>query len=569
MIHGGRLVARALKAEGVQCLFTLCGGHIQSIYDGCLDEDIRVVDTRHEQTAAHAADGWARATGQPGVCAVTAGPGVTDAVTAVANAYRAGVPMIIFGGAGPRVFTHMGSLQDMDHVELMRPITKWAAAVTETRRLAEYVSIAFRKATQGVPGPVFLEVAIDVLMEFVDSDLVPMPTNYRTDAKPAPDPAYMSKALELIQTAERPMAIVGSQLRWSAEPVESLSRFLETTSIPTFVNGMARGLVDPHGKHFLNRSRKNALKRADLVLIFGTPFDFRLSYGQSHPIKAGSQSGQSGNVMLMMAQPVINKEARIIQVDLDGEEIGRNRSNGVDVGLVADTGLTLNAISAGVADNYGARLDAWNQEIREIEEKRWSKMRAEIADTANPPNPLRVCDAVNDFLRPGDIVVGDGGDFVATAAYTLKPHGLGTWMDPGPLGTLGVGPGYAMAAQLAHPDRRVIIMFGDGSFGLHGLEFEAMARQGLPVIGIVGNDAAWTQILRGQRELYGKERIVATTLEYTRYEKVVEAVGGHGEWVERCEDLKPALERAFSSGKPALVNVKIGASSFRQGAISV
>jgi acetolactate synthase-1/2/3 large subunit len=569
MIHGGRLVAKALKNEGVACLFTLCGGHIQSIYDGCLDEDIRVVDTRHEQTSAHAADGWARATGTPGVCAVTAGPGVTDAVTAVANAFRAGVPMVILGGAGPKVFAHMGSLQDMDHVELMRPITKWSATVTETRRLAEYVSIAFRKATTGVPGPVFLELPLDVLMEYVDADKVPLPQNYRTLARPAPDPTHMGRALELLERAERPMAIVGSQLRWSADPMGALERFLDGTAIPTFVNGMARGLVDPKGPHFLNRSRKGALKRSDLILIFGTPFDFRLSYGQSQPIQAGSQSGQSGKVMLMMTQPVINAEAKIIQVDLDGEEIGRNRTLGVDVGLVADTALTLNEITRGLGNNYGQKLKPWIQEVREIEEKRWAKMRAEIADESNPPNPLRVCDAVGKYIRPGDIVVGDGGDFVATAAYTLKTHGIGTWMDPGPLGTLGVGPGYAMAAKLAHPDKRVVIMFGDGSFGLNGMEFEAMARQNIPVVGIIGNDAAWTQILRGQKELYGKERIVATTLDYTHYEKVVEAVGGHGEWVERCADLEPALERAFACGKPALVNVKIGASSFRQGSISV
>jgi acetolactate synthase-1/2/3 large subunit len=270
-----------------------------------------------------------------------------------------------------------------------------------------------------------------------------------------------------------------------------------------------------------------------------------------------------------MTQPVINAEAKIIQVDLDGEEIGRNRTLGVDVGLVADTALTLNEITRGLGNNYGQKLKPWIQEVREIEEKRWAKMRAEIADESNPPNPLRVCDAVGKYIRPGDIVVGDGGDFVATAAYTLKTHGIGTWMDPGPLGTLGVGPGYAMAAKLAHPDKRVVIMFGDGSFGLNGMEFEAMARQNIPVVGIIGNDAAWTQILRGQKELYGKERIVATTLDYTHYEKVVEAVGGHGEWVERCADLEPALERAFGCGKPALVNVKIGASSFRQGSISV
>ncbi len=569
-IHGGRLVARALKAEGVDCLFTLCGGHIQAIYDGCLDEGIRVVDTRHEQSAAHAADGWARTTGRPGVCAVTAGPGVTDAVTAVANAFRAGVPMVIFGGAGPTVFTHMGSLQDMDHVELMRPITKWSAAVRETRRLAEYVTAAFRRATTGVPGPVFLEVPLDVLMEFVDEAACPVPTSYRTMARAAPDPVYLERAIDLLQSAERPVAIVGSQLRWSHDPEAAVTAFAERTGIPTFVNGMARGLLDPHGPHFLNRSRKAALKGVDVLLICGTPFDFRLAYGQSKPIMPGSQSGKASAAMLMMTAPVLGPQVKIVQVDLDGTEIGRNRPTGVDVGLCADTGLVLEGLAAALDnDTFRGRVGPWRQKIQEAEAAQWAKMNADIAKQDDPPNPLRVCDEVNRFIRRGDIVVGDGGDFVATAAYVLKPHGVGTWMDPGPLGTLGVGPGYAMAAKLARPDARVIIMYGDGSFGLNGFEFEAMVRQNIPVVGIIGNDAGWTQILRGQREIYGANRVVATTLEYTRYEKVVEAFGGHGEYVETTAGLAPALERAFASGKPALVNVKIAQSSFREGSISV
>jgi acetolactate synthase-1/2/3 large subunit len=567
MIHGGRLLAKALKAEGVEVFFTLCGGHIQAIYDGCLDEGIRVVDTRHEQSAAHAADGWARSTGRPGVCGVTAGPGVTDAVTAVANAQRANIPMVVFGGAGPTVFQHMGSLQDMDHLELMRPITKWAARVSETRRLAEYVAIAFRKATSGVPGPVFIEVPLDILMEFTDADQVPVHTRSRTEAKAAPDPLYLDKALDLLRAAERPMAIVGSQLRWSREPIATLQKFLEDTQIPTFVNGMARGMVDPDGPFFLNRSRKDALKKTDLVLIFGTPLDFRLGYGQSRPFYHGTQIGSSSKVMMQLTQPVLNKSAKIIQVDLDGDEIGRNRDTGVDVGLVADTGLTLAALTAGLGKTD--KFAAWSAELRTSETQKWDKMRQEINAEGDPPNPLRVCAEVDKFVRPGDIVVGDGGDFVATAAYVMKPFGVGTWMDPGPLGTLGVGPGYAMAAQLAHPDKRVILMLGDGSFGLNGMEFEAMARQGIPVVGIVGNDAAWTQIQRGQRDLYGAGRVVATSLNYTRYDKMVEALGGHGEWVETTAELGPALERAFAAGKPALVNVKIGQSKFREGSISV
>ncbi|MCA9521567.1 MAG: acetolactate synthase [Myxococcales bacterium] len=568
MIHGGRVVAQALKAEGVSHLFTLCGGHIQSIYDGCLDEGIRVVDTRHEQSAGHAADGYARVTGKPGVCAVTAGPGVTDVVTAAANAFRAGVPMVIIGGAGPRVFQHMGSLQDMDHIELMKTVTKWAVRVDETRRIFEFMTIAFRKAMSGVPGPVFLEMPLDLLMEFVDAETIPRPANYRSDARPAPDPRYLAQAIERVRQAKKPMAIVGSQVRWSRDPLGVVSRFVET-GIPTFVNGMARGLVDPTGPHFLNRSRKVGLKNADLIVICGTPFDFRLAYGISQAIAPGSQSGNAGGGLLTLQRPAINPNAAIVQIDLDAEEVGRNRANGVEVGLVGDTGLLLEALVDGLGDLDPARLDEWRAQIQADEAKQWDSMRSEIGKASDPPNPLRVCDAVNRFVRPGDIVVGDGGDFIGTAAYVVKPYGLGSWMDPGPLGTLGVGPGYAMAAKLLRPEARVILLLGDGTFGLSGMEFEALARQNIPVVGIVGNDAGWTQILRGQKQIYGEKRVVATTLDFTRYDKIVEACGGHGEWVETDAELVPALERAFASQKPSLVNIKIASSLFRSGSISV
>jgi acetolactate synthase-1/2/3 large subunit len=293
MMHGGRIVARALKAEGVSHVFTLCGGHIANIYDGCIDEGIRVVDVRHEQTAGHAADGWARVTGKPGVALVTAGPGVTDVVTAVANAQRAGVPMIVIGGAGPAAYKHMGSLQDMDHVELMRPITKWSATVTEVRRLEEFVTTAFRIATTGVPGPVFLEMPLDVLMNFADDKQLVRPTQYRSEHAAGPSTHAIDRAVALLDGAERPMAIVGSQLKWSEEK-DALSRFLMKYELPVFVNGMARGALPPNHPCFFSRSRKDAFKTTDVVLIFGTPFDFRVDYGRAIP--AG---------------------AKIIQVDLD------------------------------------------------------------------------------------------------------------------------------------------------------------------------------------------------------------------------------------------------------------
>lgn len=545
MIHGGRVVAKALKAEGISHIFTLCGGHVMAIYDGCHDEGIRTVDFRHEQSAAHAADGWARVTGTPGVAVVTAGPGVTDAVTAVANAWRAAVPMIVIGGQGPRALQDMGSLQDMNHVELMRPITKWSTSVPEPRRLAEYVAMAFRVSTSGVPGPVFLEMPVDYLISPVNEATCVFPKNYRTKARPAGEPVFIEAAADLLSTAEKPMVIVGSQWYWS-DRREALDEFLDVLRVPCFLNGMARGALGPDHPSFFSRSRKDALKQADVILIFGTPLDFRLNYGRDG---------------------TFNKNARLIQVDLDGGIIGHNR--GVEVGIVGDTGWVLDALAKALKGRQRTDVARWLESMRSIEAAHLAKMEAELTSNDNPINPLRVCHELNRFIGDKTIVVGDGGDFVATAAYTLKVRGAGHWMDPGPLGTLGVGPGYAIAAKLARPDHDVIIVYGDGSFGLNGFEFESMARQGIKIVGVIGNDAAWTQILRGQRDLYGKDRLFATTLDYTRYDKVAEGLGCHGEWVEAPDQIHPALKRAFENPRPALVNVKIGGSDFRKGAISI
>jgi acetolactate synthase-1/2/3 large subunit len=542
MVHGGRLVAQALKRHGTSHLFTLCGGHIQAIYDGCLDEGIRVIDVRHEQTAGHAADGWARVTGRPGVCAVTAGPGVTDVVTAVANAQRAGVPIVVLGGAGPRALCDMGSLQDMDHLSLMRPITKWAVQVPETRRIVEYFDAAFRVAQANVPGPVFLEMPLDLLMNFGDDADLPSTRPLPEPVRPAGDPRAIERAANLLRASERPVFLVGSQIRWSPRR-EAVKLAADAFEAPFFLNGMARGALPYEHRGLLTRSRKFALAQADCVLVFGTPFDFRVDYGRT---------------------PTWAAEAKIIQVDLDAAELGRNRR--VDVAIQGDSGLVLEQLAQAVG---AKKARAWLEVVRSDENKRRAKMAAEMGANDSPPNPLRVCAELGRRLRPNDVVVGDGGDFVATAAYVLPLEWPQLWMDPGPLGTLGVGPGYAMAAKLARPDARVVLVYGDGSFGLHGLEFEAMARQKIPVVAVIGNDAGWTQIRRGQVEIYGAGRAVATGLDYTRYERVVEACGGRGWWVERVEQLGPALDEAFASGVPACVNVKIAKSDFRKGAISV
>jgi acetolactate synthase I/II/III large subunit len=550
LVQGGHIAARAIKAEGIDHLFTLCGGHIQALYEGCLDEGIRVVDVRHEQSAAHAADAWARVTGRPGVAAVTAGPGVTDAVTAVANAQKAQVPMVVIGGQGARTLSQLGgqdrgALQEMNHVELLRPITKWAVSVPETRRIGEYLQSAFRVAMAGVPGPVFLEMPLDVLMMGCDESEVVQYSGYRTTARPAGDPAFIDAAVLLIAAAARPLLVLGSQWRWSSRR-EGLGEFLAAAPMPTFANGMARGALPRQHPCRFTFCRKEALKEADLVVIFGTPLDFRLGYGEAVPAAA-----------------------KLVQVDLDGAEIGRNRQ--VDVGIVGDSGLVLAALAARLRERASGspQRQPWLERARAWERHRRGRLDAERLTATDPISPVYLCERVNQFVDAKTTVVGDGGDFVATAAYVLETEGVASWMDPGPLGTLGAGPGYAMAAKLARPDSRVILMSGDGSFGLNGFELEAMARQGIKVTCIIGNDGGWTQIRRGQIDMYGEPRAVATALSRARYDLVAEGLGAHGEHVTKARELDVALRRAFDHPAASVVNVEIGSSEFRQGSLSV
>ena len=533
MTHGGKLAAKALKAAGVECVFTLSGGHVMGIYDGCLDEGIEVIDVRHEQAAVHAADAWARLhPGRVGVAILTAGPGVTDGVTGVANAWRANSPIVVIGGQGPFNNMRRGSLQEMDHVSLMRPISKWADACLQTHRIAEYIELAVRNALSGVPGPSFLEIPMDVLHGPIDLDSVVMPRfrDYRVSGR-APL-AQIDAAIDLITVAERPMVMAGTSLKWS-EGGPALVDFLDATAMPCFVNGMGRGQVPWDNPQFCNRTRRQALGEADLVILAGTLLDFRMKFGASIP-----------------------PDAKIVQLDLDEMLIGQNRP--ADVGLAGNLGVNFEALMARMAERGVDRRWDDRRDALRAEEVR---LEAELASTLNsdetPIDPQRLCRDIASVIDDDMIVIGDGGDIVAQASKVVSVPRNGTWMDPGPLGTLGVGMPFALAAQKAFPEKRVLIIYGDGSFGLNGFEYDTAVRFGLPIVGVVGNDAAWGQMMRPQAMLYGQDRLVATELQYTRYDKVVEALGGHGEHVTEPDQIVPALERAFASGKPALVNVEI------------
>ena len=532
MSHGGRLAAKTLKAAGVECVFTLSGGHVMGIYDGCIDEGIRVIDVRHEQAATHAADAWARLNpGKVGVAILTAGPGVTDGVTGVANAWRANSPILVFGGQGPFNNLRRGSLQEMDHVSVMKPITKWADACYETGRIGEYIELAIRTALSGIPGPAFLEIPMDVLHAPIDVDAIALPRFRDYRVRSTADDESIAAAAALVERSSRPMIMAGTALKWS-EGGPALRRFAEATRMPVFTNGMGRGQLPMSHPQFFNRSRKDALGTADLVILAGTPLDFRMKYGASIPT-----------------------DTKIVQLDLDETLIGQNRS--ADVGLVGNLGANLDALLKAV----GGGLDFGDRsaELRAIEDSAEAALAEQLDSDEVPIDPQRLCREIADYIATDDemIVIGDGGDIVAQASKVLKVPDRGTWMDPGPLGTLGVGMPFAIAAQLSNPGQRVMIIYGDGSFGLNGFEYDTAVRFGLPIVGIVGNDAAWGQMMRPQAMIYGADRLVATELSYTRYDLVVEALGGHGEHVTEPGGIRPAIERAFASGKPALVNVEM------------
>ncbi len=537
--HGGELVARSLAAQGVSTLYTLCGGHVAPIYDGCLNHNIAVIDFRHEQAAAHAADAYARLTRNVGVALVTAGPGVTDAVTGVANAYQARSPMILLGGAAPLKTKGMGALQEMPQVEMFRTFTKASFTIERTEDIPERMAEAYRHALSGRPGPVFVELPFDVLFNAVDA---PEQMPDRVTVAPVEPPVSAVQAMfDLLRAAERPLIIAGTQVYWD-DAGEALRELTEATAMPVFTNGAGRGALSMAHPHCFKAARSKALRAADVVLLIGTPLDFRLKYGRDD----------------------WNPDSKLIQIENDAAELNHNRL--AEVAVVADARLVLEALAEGL---QGVRFEPWLAQVAEWERARNEKQAAWERLDDVPVNHFRFAAEVQRLVDENTIVIGDGGDIVSACAKVLTVTRPGQWLDPGPLGCLGVGAPFAIAAQHLYPERRVLIVSGDGSFGLNGFEFDTAVRFGLPIVAIVGNDAGWGQIRGPQVQMVGAERAIATSLAPTRYDKVVEALGGYGELVTMPGDIVPALERAFAVGKPACVNVmldpggmgKTGASS--------
>ncbi len=544
-ISGGHLVAKALKAEGIDVIFTLCGGHIIDIYDGCIDEGIEVLDVRHEQVAAHAADGYARVTGRPGCAVVTAGPGTTDAVTGVANALRAESPMLLIGGQGALDQHRMGSLQDLPHVDMMRPITKFSSSVLTTERVADMVAMAFRETLNGAPGPAYLEIGRDILDRRVPLEraVIPQAGHYRASTRSVGDPADIERLADILVSAERPCVLLGSQL-WTCRGSDAATEFVRALNIPAYMNGAARGTLAPGDPHHFHQTRRLAFQEADVILIVGTPFDFRMGYGKR-----------------------LSQDATVIQIDLDYRTVGRNRD--VELGLVGDPGAILAAVTEAASahrDNGAARRQPWLASLREEEDRLIAERMPRLLQDSAPIHPLRLAHEINEFIGENTLYIGDGGDVVTFSGGVVQPKAPGLWMDPGPLGTLGVGVPFALAAKQARPDLEVVCLFGDGAFSLTGWDFETMVRFNLPFIGVVGNNSHMNQIRYGQIQKYGVQRgEIGNKLGDVKYDLFAQMLGGYGEEVRDPREIAPALQRARESGKPSLINVWIDPDAFAPG----
>src|SRR3954451_21433288 len=525
-LHGGRLVAKRLKAHGVTKLFTLSGGHLVSIYDGCREEGIDIVDVRHEQSAAFAAEGWAKATREPGVAALTAGPGVTNGMSGMASALQNGSPMVVLGGRAPAFRWGQGSLQEIDHIPFVEPVTKLARTAQTTAEIPDLIDEALHATTNAPTGPAFVDFPLDQVFMESDADAdapaaVPDPLTL-----PAADGDALDRAAELLRSASKPVVMAGTRLYWSRGE-QALVRLCEELSVPVFLNGLARGCVPADHPMFFSRARGAGLKGADLALVIGVPMDFRLGFGGSF--------GEDTQIVVIGSAPSERPHPREVAAELYG-------------GVAA----TLDALREGGAG--GPERSGWTSELREVENEKRAGEQDDLNDDRAPLHPLRLYHELGQVLDRDAVVIGDGGDFVSYAGRVMETYEPGCWMDPGPYGCLGAGPGYALAAKLAHPERQVCLLLGDGAFGFAGLEFDTFVRHGLPVVGVMGNNGIWALEKHPMEFLYGYS-VAAELQPNCRYDEVVRALGGHGELVERPDELRPALERAFASGKPALVNV--------------
>ncbi len=578
--HGGQLIGRVLAREGVRSLFTLCGGHISPLLVGAKAEGIRVVDVRDEASAVFAADAVARMTGLPGVAAVTAGPGVTNTITAVKNAQMAQSPVLIFGGATPTVLKGRGALQDIDQLALMKPITKWAASARRLPQLSHLLRQALRVAREGVPGPVFLEVPVDLLYpeaqvrdnyfresgvegldnlrgrairlylrahllrQFHQPQLaLPRPHRVPPAAATTGQAHAVAQAVAALQAARRPALVIGSQALVNLRDATPLADAVRQLGVPCFLGGMARGLLGRHSEIQFRHHRSAALKQADVVVVAGFPFDFRLNYGMS-----------------------ISSKATLIAANLSRRDLHMNRRP--DIGICTHPGELLLRLAEQATDITPD--PHWLDTLREREAARDREIRA-LGDAAGElVNPLRFFLQLEDALDEDAVIVVDGGDFVATASYILRPRAPLSWLDPGVFGTLGVGGGFTLGAACARPGAQIWLIYGDGSSAYSLAEFDTYSRHGMAPIAVVGTDGAWGQIAREQQDMLGDD--VGTVLSRSDYHRVAEGYGGKGLLLRDPDRIAETLDEAraiAADGKPVCINVHLQSSAFRKGSISM
>jgi acetolactate synthase-1/2/3 large subunit len=534
-INGGEMLVRVLQSEGVKQIFGLHGGHIDAIFQACANHGIAIYDTRHEAAAGHMAEGWARLTGDPGVVVVTAGPGVTNVVTAVADAYVDAVPMVVIGGRHLVRDEDKLLLQDFDGRALMQPITKWSRTIHETARIGEYTAMAFREARAGRPGPVFLEIPMDVLVAGTEEESVSLP--YAASCcSSAPTSEAVERTLAMLAEAKRPLIIAGRGA-WFAGASAELREFAEKTSTPVVANGPIRGAVPEEGHPMgagslmtlavLSMQPENA---PDLVILLGARVGLFLGGGNFLPA-----------------------DAKVIQIDVEGGEIGHGRN--VDLGIVCDSREALRAFTRAAEGRTFPDRSQWSATLRGAQQAWKFLYKDALESDALPMHPLRLMQEIDSFLGDDDVLAVDGGEtfvWMQMAATMNKP---GRFISYGYLGCLGVGIPFGLAAKIRYPDKRVVVVTGDGSVGLNFAEFDTAVRHNLPIVVVINNDQAWGMV-KHEQELKGV-KVLASELGPVRYDRAAEGFGVYGEMVEDPLQVRAALERAFASGRPACLNVMV------------
>lgn len=531
-IAAGHLVGKYLKkVENVDIAFGLSGAHIESVMDSFTEYGIRAIDVRHEQAAAMMAHAWSVYTGKIGVCFVTAGPGFTNAITGIANACLDNAPLVVLCGRHSVADDLKGAMQEMDQASIVKPMTKWAETCYEAKRIPEYLATAFRQAAEGRPGPAFLELPADVVNARVDEEAVPLPARPANRLRNRPEEAGLQAAAALIDRAKKPFLVGGSGVRFS-DCRESLEAFVERTGMPFQLLNYGRGeLPDSHPLSLWEAGSlglMTALSQADVLVVAGLRLNWLFMYGQ-----------------------VIPPDTKIVRIDIDPHEIDRNRV--ADVGLAGDVGSILKALSPLTRQRENPE---WVSGLRATSLALLDSELKQRETASDPIHPARLVAQVQKAVGEDAHYVVDGGDtsYFGLAGFRSRHRAGVIGSASGFFGCLGTGIPFAMAAKLAHPDRPVVLLNGDGSFGFNAMEFDTMVRHDIPVVCVVNNDCAWGMIKHGQEMFLGKERLVCSELGMRYYEKMVEALGGHGEPVNRDEEIIPAIRRAIESGKPACVN---------------